>query len=283
MPSPPSTCCHHGWERRLAGLVGCILMFAGAISILIGKAGSPTVVLFVVAAPLVYGGLGLPLPTVTAPGARLDFSPPLPPTHGRRRRRLRLSGTMRRAGRPGPKPAGRRSGRGDQERTPRRGRDEPDDYDRSNRRSPPGSPPTVALSPGRAASRVGRRGGSRVEGGQRRPLPQLVITGPPCQPSSARRRRQELIQLSPGARVRVRAVVAARDLVAPPVIWRTRHPLNVAYAFHPGAPEGISHVATQCGRVTSVPHCRIVPDHVGESSGTMKYLRAALPALSDRE
>ena len=67
------------WERRVAGFAGLALLFAGAISILIGKAGTPTVVLFVVCAPLVYAGLGLPLPTVSAAGARLSFGSSSPP------------------------------------------------------------------------------------------------------------------------------------------------------------------------------------------------------------
>ena len=64
------------WERRVAGLAGLALLFLGAVSILIGKAGAPTVVLFVVSAPLVYAGLGLPLPSISAAGTRLDFGSP---------------------------------------------------------------------------------------------------------------------------------------------------------------------------------------------------------------
>jgi hypothetical protein len=61
------------WERRVAGLAGLVLLFAGAASILIGKASAPTIVLLVVSAPLVYAGLGLPLPSISAAGARLNF------------------------------------------------------------------------------------------------------------------------------------------------------------------------------------------------------------------
>jgi hypothetical protein len=95
MPSPPFRRDYSGAERRLAGLVGCILMCAGAASILIGRASAATVMLFVVAAPLAYGGLGLPLPTVTALGVRLGFGSPLPPTQRRRRRRTRRCGSRK--------------------------------------------------------------------------------------------------------------------------------------------------------------------------------------------
>lgn len=61
------------------------MLAACAASILLGTTGTPTMVLIVVSAPLVYGGLGLPLPSITAAGARLSFESLTSPTRRRPR------------------------------------------------------------------------------------------------------------------------------------------------------------------------------------------------------
>jgi hypothetical protein len=61
------------WQRLAAAVVGSMLLSAGAISILIGRADTPTIVLLVVAAPLGYAGFGVPVPSIKAAGAQLSF------------------------------------------------------------------------------------------------------------------------------------------------------------------------------------------------------------------
>jgi hypothetical protein len=61
------------WPQLIAGLVGAILLLAGAASILLGKGGLATIVLVVVASPLVYAGADMPLPNVSAGGVTLSF------------------------------------------------------------------------------------------------------------------------------------------------------------------------------------------------------------------
>jgi hypothetical protein len=61
------------WPRLVAGLIGAILLLAGAASILLGKGGLPTIVLVIVAAPLVYAGADMPLPKINAGGVTLSF------------------------------------------------------------------------------------------------------------------------------------------------------------------------------------------------------------------
>ena len=69
----------HGstWKHIVAAIVGAPLLFIGGASILLGRAGTPTVVLLVLAAPLVYAGLGLPMPKFEAPGVVLSFESPV--------------------------------------------------------------------------------------------------------------------------------------------------------------------------------------------------------------
>jgi hypothetical protein len=64
------------WEGGAAAIVGIALLFAGAGAILIGRTGVATVVLLVVATPLTYAGLCLPMPMIKAAGARLTFKSP---------------------------------------------------------------------------------------------------------------------------------------------------------------------------------------------------------------
>jgi hypothetical protein len=61
--------------RRLAGVVGAILLIVSAGAIVVGRAGVAIVILVLMSGPLIYGGWGVPMPTIKAGGIRLGLKP----------------------------------------------------------------------------------------------------------------------------------------------------------------------------------------------------------------